>query len=571
MKPGSIRIQPRTIAKLLKSVDEGRFAIPRLQREFVWNGPKAAKLLDSIYRGMPIGTLLIWEVAKNLRLHLRQRYHVLPAFNHRNSSVWFLIDGQQRVSVLHHVRQGDTLRNAQRQEIDFSRVVLSLQSENDGQQIRYRRPVDGQYLSLSVVLHPHWRQKLHGLGPRAIERVSRCRERILRYTTFQMFIEGGLPEIREAFLRINTQGMKITTADAVFTQAENLELRDVVHELRQQLDDKFADIGNEPLLFLLSAVRGGTEARGRAIETTIARLNRAAKGDARLQRSLAKDWNRLGPSVAKAANYLRERFSVVSRAFLASDYILSMLAYFFFFNQRGPNRAQAEQIRRWFWATSVGSRYSGRDFNRLVPQDLKFFKALAQNPREVFRYTPQLEMIDVRRAQYGSRGALTSAVLCMLLNRRPVYLLDDGLNEIPIQVYAGRADRKDRHHIFPRQPLANAGVPASQYNSIANICLLVAQENQQLGSRRPSTYLEELRVPGTSFGRKMARHLIPADPESGLWDGDLKRGFRRFVDQRAALICQELEKAAGIRLFRRDKSSASSISRANPKRAAGRA
>src|ERR1700676_5415977 len=151
MGPRQIDIQTKAVSQLLKHVDAGRFAIPHLQREFVWDGPKAAKLLDSILRAMPIGVILIWDTPRSQRLHLRQKYHVLPPFSQKNRRVWFLIDGQQRVSVLHHVRQGDQLENARQRDIDFSRVVLSLNREEDGQTIRYRRPLDGQYISLSTV------------------------------------------------------------------------------------------------------------------------------------------------------------------------------------------------------------------------------------------------------------------------------------------------------------------------------------------------------------------------------------------------------------------------------------
>lgn len=552
MKSVGIRVRARKVSQLLRDLDAGKFAIPRLQREFVWNGPKAAKLLDSIYRGMPIGTVLVWQAAKSQRLHLRQRFHVLPPFNHRNSKVWFLVDGQQRVSVLFHVREGDRLENARRQELNFARVVFSLEDEDDGQQIRYRRPAEGQYVSLSTLLHPQWRQKLNGLTKWQIERVRKCRRAILGYTLYQLFVESDLAAIRETFLRINTQGMKVTTADAVFTQAENLELRDVAHALREHLDGHFKEIGTQPLLFLLAATQGGADARGRAVQATIAKLNREADHDARKKKSLAKTWNRLGPSVAKAANYLRERFAVVHRNFLASDYMLSMLAFFFFLNGRGPNRFQAEEIRKWFWATATGSRYSGREFNRRIGEDLKFFRLLANGSRKRFHYVPQIEVSDLRKAQFASRAALTSAVYCMLLGRRPVYLLDKGLNEIPVQVYAGRADRKDRHHIFPRHLLSKEEIPAAQYNSVGNICLLVASENQEIGSRRPWSYLGDLEQPGWSFGSKMRRHLIPVEGDSGIWDTSIPRGFKRFLDRRTRLLAKELESEAGIRLFRRE-------------------
>lgn len=64
MKPKRIAIRSRRVSQLLKHVEEGRFAIPRLQREFVWDGPKAAKLFDGIHAHMPIGVVMVWETGE---------------------------------------------------------------------------------------------------------------------------------------------------------------------------------------------------------------------------------------------------------------------------------------------------------------------------------------------------------------------------------------------------------------------------------------------------------------------------------------------------------------------------
>jgi len=50
------------VARLRRYLLEKRFAIPKLQRNFVWSAGDAAKLLDSIYRDMPIGSLILWEM-----------------------------------------------------------------------------------------------------------------------------------------------------------------------------------------------------------------------------------------------------------------------------------------------------------------------------------------------------------------------------------------------------------------------------------------------------------------------------------------------------------------------------
>ena len=47
------------LSRVRSLVDDGLFAVPELQREFVWTSRKACDLLDSLYRNYPIGTLLV--------------------------------------------------------------------------------------------------------------------------------------------------------------------------------------------------------------------------------------------------------------------------------------------------------------------------------------------------------------------------------------------------------------------------------------------------------------------------------------------------------------------------------
>ena len=308
-----------------------------------------------------------------------------------------------------------------------------------------------------------------------------------------------------------------------------------------------------PILFAMAAVRGGTEARGEALLNVIRRLEREAKDDQRLRKKLANEWHRLGVCFGKAVDYLRHNFSVLNRDYLYSDYMIAVLAVFFFRNRRGPAPARKSNC-----GNGSGQLRSVADtrvaiFLRCLPDDLKFFERLARNPRARFTYQPEVERVDVRKAQYASRTGITSAFYCMLLRRQPVSILDDGLNEIPLEHYATVANRKDRHHIFPRAILAHDGVSAKHYNSICNVCLLTAEENQRIGSKRPRIYLGDVNGNGSYFKRKMSRHLIPVHDNSGVWHSNVKNGFTGFVRERVNLICSELEREAGIRLFRRER------------------
>ena len=105
MKPP--RYDLMTVRDLRRQLEYRVFAVPKVQREFVWNGARAAKLLDSIYRGMPIGSILIWETGRvNFDL-LRRSLNVLPPFDAQNKVIRYLIHGQQRLSVLYQAFQAE--------------------------------------------------------------------------------------------------------------------------------------------------------------------------------------------------------------------------------------------------------------------------------------------------------------------------------------------------------------------------------------------------------------------------------------------------------------------------------
>ena len=57
--------QPKPDSKkytdLISEIQKGQIKIPKFQRDFVWSIDKTAKLLDSILKGYPIGTFILWE------------------------------------------------------------------------------------------------------------------------------------------------------------------------------------------------------------------------------------------------------------------------------------------------------------------------------------------------------------------------------------------------------------------------------------------------------------------------------------------------------------------------------
>lgn len=46
---------------LIRQFDTGDIALPNMQRDYVWRPQKVEKLLDSLYKGWPVGGFYLWR------------------------------------------------------------------------------------------------------------------------------------------------------------------------------------------------------------------------------------------------------------------------------------------------------------------------------------------------------------------------------------------------------------------------------------------------------------------------------------------------------------------------------
>lgn len=526
--------------------------MPRLQREFVWNGPKAARLLDSIYRNLPIGSLVVWRCHRADRDLFRNSLHILPAFDPANKEVWFLLDGQQRLSVLYQASRGEVRENASGQVVDFGRLVFAVsatQATDEESRFRYRLPVAKEMVPLSKILAPNWRSSLALLGKKRLDLVARCRDRLLDYKVPVVIVDSGeLDEVRELFVRINSLGTPIGAADRAFARAATVDLRPMAHDVVQSLPEGFRGLPNEMLLQTLALARGVKDVGERAYEPLLKKLEANSQASEVDKRAFLKDWGQLRKAIGKAVDYLRTNFHVTDETFLPSSYMISLLTLFYFYHPAAPGSRQRREIRKWFWATGVAQRYSGRGFRANIIGDADFFRRLAKRGQATFSLKELVERSELKRTDYARRSSISDAYFCLLASREPAYI-ENG-EPLPLDIYASRANKRNKHHIFPKALLRRWGVASGQINSICNICFLVAEENQGIGSKPPAKYLAAHRRK-RHFGKAMRSHLIPFSAGGGIWETRIQRGFRAFVKARLDTVVLELERAAGMKLFQR--------------------
>jgi hypothetical protein len=94
---------PYSVEDLVREVRAGRVRVAEAQRPIHWDVGDALELLDSIDRGYPIGTLLVWQRNGPAQ---RLDYGTLSVDAPALTNVLWVVDGQQRVQALVRVLAG---------------------------------------------------------------------------------------------------------------------------------------------------------------------------------------------------------------------------------------------------------------------------------------------------------------------------------------------------------------------------------------------------------------------------------------------------------------------------------
>ena len=88
------------ISQILDKIDENQLFVPAFQREYVWKRDDAKKLLDSLIKDYPTGTMLTWDTNNPPEFKGKLQYRS------EMGTVKVILDGQQRITTLYMITQG---------------------------------------------------------------------------------------------------------------------------------------------------------------------------------------------------------------------------------------------------------------------------------------------------------------------------------------------------------------------------------------------------------------------------------------------------------------------------------
>ena len=552
----------RTLVDMYK---RGELRLPEIQRHYVWRSTRVRDLLDSLYRGYPSGSILMWETDEPVPTRNFAVAQDSNAFAGRK----LLLDGQQRLTSLTAVVNGDpvTVRGRKRPidilfnlnhpdgppaevidvEGDDDSLIISDDEFSDEDDENGNSAGNGQVdvaerfaarafivASKNLAASPNWvsvskvfasesdSEFLRKAGVTSFDdpryqkytdRLTRLRQ-IKNYNYVVHVLERSMSyeEVTEIFVRVNSLGAKLRSSDLALAQITSRwqNLLSQFEEFQEECEQSW---------FTLDF---GLLVRSMVVQATRQCLFRTV-GSVPVSK-LKDGWEEAKEGLRFAINFLRTNVGIEDESLLSSPFFIATLAAISRAKDNRLTQQEQKSLTHWLLVANARGRYSRGSSESLLNEDLAI----------IFRSGSIDALLDPLKRQFGrltieaddlaSRGANSP-----LFSLAYIALKDAGANDwfsgLGLSLtHQGRLHFIQWHHIFPKSLLKIRGFETGEINEIANMAFITGQTNRKISNKEPSAYL-----PGILQARGNAAlesQLVPVDPT--FWHIELYREFLKM-------------------------------------------
>ena len=276
-----------TIYDLLQELDNNLYALPAIQREFVWKPEQICLFFDSLMQGYPFGSFLFWKLSPRdhekyqlykfmQNYHARDNYHCSPfeANQLPNQDIKAVLDGQQRMTALNIGLQGSytwklprkrytsdhaypqrflylnllgqpDLESGTKFHFEFLTEDKAAQNQNGAYWFKCCRLFkEEKYLISGQVMNgaPEELQRDETKKKLTFETLNTLMEVVFSKHTIFSFEEDSddLERVLNIFIRLNNGGTELSYSDLLLSiatsQWNTLDARDEIHSLVDEMN-----------------------------------------------------------------------------------------------------------------------------------------------------------------------------------------------------------------------------------------------------------------------------------------------------------------------------------------------
>jgi uncharacterized protein with ParB-like and HNH nuclease domain len=569
---------PITIKEAIENIEQKKFLLPSIQREFVWKPEQIERLFDSIMKGYPVGSFLFWMV-QGENVHKYQFYEFIRDFHEKDNrhnpkanitglqSLTAILDGQQRLTSLYIGLKGSYAEKIPYRKWSskkaFEKKELYLNLLNPSEKMDYR--YDFRFLSNKELesfsddyfwfrvgnilnfndLHDIFKfiAENNITSTYASECLMMLYEQIIKTPIINYYLEKSeeLDKVLNIFIRVNSGGTQLSYSDLLLSIATAQWEKEDARETITSFVDEINDIGdgfdfNKDLVLKACLVLCDF--------TDIA--FKVDNFNSENMKKIEDEWENISNAIRISVELLSS-FGFSNKT-LTANYVLIPLAYYIYKKGNPDNfvfsskfQKDRENMRKFTIVSLLKRIFGGQPDNVLKPlreiikNNLDEFSFdIIKNNLKVTNKTLKIddeELNDLLYTKYGNKYAF--ALLSLLyptLDFRNIFHQD---------------------HIFPksilksRTKLKKLGLDdetiqfcLENYDYIGNIQLIEGVPNMEKSNMDFAKWLDKVCKTDQEKADYKKKHLIP---DVVL---DIKH-FQEFLEKREELIIEKLKEVLG--------------------------
>lgn len=516
---------------LIANIEQGIVKIPQFQRKFVWSIEQTAKLLDSILKGYPIGSFILWETKERLR-SIRDIGNIQLPEPPEGYIVQYVLDGQQRMTSLYVSMMGVKITGDDKRTIDYSEIYVDFEASMDEEIVITDisgRNMD-ELIKFTDLLNGGY--KMFAKYPTYGEKLERYSNAFKTYLFSTILIKDAPIDIAtEIFTRINVGGKPLSVFEIMvaktYDSIRNFDLSEKYDALIERLQNSNCNYDTISSSTVLQAV--SVCLTKECSKKQILKLN---KDD------FINIWDHVINALESAVDYFRGFYRIPVSQLLPYDSLLVPFTYFFFHHKDIPLDKKQEYLQDYFWRVVLTSRFS-TSLEAKIGQDIRKIDLILSDQHPGYD-----EPVDITPEYLCNHGwfatgtAYIKGFLCILAYQQPKSFANNALVNIS-NSWLKQANSKNYHHFFPKAYLAKRNFENWEINHIANITIVDDFLNKRsIRDRAPSTYIADYQKINPDLEATLATHLIGPIEESGITNND----YDKFFNHRLQHFSNELRK-----------------------------
>lgn len=515
------------IHTLVDMYKRGELRLPEIQRHYVWRATRVRDLLDSLYRGYPSGSILMWETDEPIPTREGAIEQATTAFAGRK----LLLDGQQRLTSLTAVLNGDLISvRGRKRPIDIlfnlehpdgprSEVTEVDSDENspltpddedvddsddneDNEIPVSERFKDFTFVVASHVLNtqPQWVSvsdvfrssdidilKKAGITSWEDPRFRKYSERLAKLRSIKSYnyvvhvLERAMnyQEVTEIFVRVNSLGAKLRSSDLALAQITSRwqNLLKELESFQEECEKSWftIDIGQLVRAIVVFATN-------QCLFHSVGKIPVAA---------LQKGWVEAKQGISFAINFLRTNLGIEDESLLSSPMFIHVIAAVSHVKNFNLTEAEKCSLSHWLLVANARGHFSRGSTETLLNEDLAIIFRTGNVSHLLEPLKRQFGRLHIEPSDLSKRGTNSPFFSLAYLALKDAGAVDWFSGLKLSLAHQGKLHYIQWHHIFPKSLLKDM-FEKEEINEIANMAFISQRANGSISNKMPAEYLLEL-------------------------------------------------------------------------------